>query len=180
MADKEQVFNSLQLADGTGVALHRVLEGDAIAAKNAAPGLVAKDPADQFAYLQLNAAGEILVNTEGSDIACLKGQGTHAGDNAAFQDLAVIALTINKVYKKLGYIISCFRDTVFEIYHQNDAAEVILGTLRCGAGDVNDSSQLDGLEFTAGGVGVQELRIRAKNLNAPSTMDATVTVGEIQ
>jgi hypothetical protein len=69
-----------------------------------------------------------------------------------------------------------------EVYWVDDVGgadtETILHTFRVGAGHYNEVDQIDCLEFTAGTTA--ELRIRGKNLNTTSDINAMVAAQEIQ
>lgn len=181
MADLRTSFTVLE--DSTtqaGVPLHKVVETDLAAGKNAIPALVAKNAAGELKYIKVNAQGELVVSLESGDYALLSDSGTHAG-NAAYQDLVVIDLIASKTYRDLEVLVSCFRDAVFQVVHKDNATETVLvNGVRCGAGSLNEMAKFIALEFVAGATGTQSLVVRGKNLNALSTMDATASIKEIQ
>lgn len=179
MADVRSVFVNLEDSSSkAGLPLHKALEGEAIAAKNAQGALVAKDPSGNFKYLETDANGNLTV-IAGYDYAALSDHGTNAG-NAAFQDIATITLTADKEYKSLEWLVSSFRDTVFQLVQIDDATEtVLIDGIRVGNALLTNSGKLEGLEFTAGSTGTQELVLRGKNLNATSTMDGVITIKEM-
>jgi len=184
MADVRTSFITLEdVASGAGVPLHRALEGDAAAGKNAHGALVAKDGGGLLQYLKVNANRELVISTESADLACLSDEGGVAG-TTGFQDIATIPLANSAVYKKLSVLGSCFRDTIYEAVWVDDVGgadtETILATFRTGAGQYNHSDTYECAEFTSGGSGTQELRIRAKNLNTTSDIDAAISVLEVQ
>jgi len=179
MSDLRTVFVNLEDASTqAGLPLHKALEGDAILNKNAHGALVAKDSAENFKYLEVDDAGALKVSL-GSAYACLSDSGTHAGDTS-YQTLATIALTTDKVYKDVEALVSCFRDTVFQIIHNDNGVPTILADgIRAGAGAYNQMARFECMEFTAGATGTQELLIKGKNTVVASTMDATVSVKEM-
>lgn len=179
MADLRTVFVNLEDASSqAGLPLHKALEGDAILNKNAHGALVAKDSEANFKYLEIDDAGALKVSL-GSAYACLSDSGTHAGDTS-YQTLVTIGLTIDKVYKDVEALVSCFRDAVFQIIHMNDGVPTILADgVRAGAGQYNQMLRFECMEFTAGASGTQDLVIKGKNTVVASTMDATLSVKEM-
>jgi len=167
-----------------GLPLHKVDEGEAVAAKNVHGVLPAKDEADQFAFLKVNAANELLVNIEGDDLADLFDEGEHAGDAAAYQDIAEIALQTLKVYKNIVVVGSCSRWTHFKVEWVDDEGEVGEATTKLigwkvGPGQFTKEIAFKG-KFTSGAAGIQKMYLRAKNLQVASTMEGTAAVQEVQ
>ena len=184
MSDVRESFPILEDGTQAGVPLSKKAEGDAAAGGNYAGMLVGKDPSGNLQFVKLNSNNEVVVDTEGSEQACLTGEGNSTG-SASYVDLATITLALLRTYKKVGWSVSCFRDAIFEIVYVDDVGvgdtETVLATIRVGAGDYTDSQELECLGFdTLSGTGTQELRIRGKNLNALSDMDAALAVSEIQ
>lgn len=183
MADLRTSFATLEdSATQAGAPLHKVLEGDASAAKNASAGLVAVDPSSDLAYLKVNAAGELIINAEGEDTNTLDGYGNSAGSTSDV-DVVTLTLTVDKVYKDIAFAISSFRDTVWTVVHDDDVAGVgqsnTLAVLRTGAGNMSLIDQLKSIRFTAGSIGTQELKVVGKNLTVASDMDASLQVKEL-
>lgn len=180
MADLRSSFTILEdSATQAGLPLHKALEGEAVASKNAHGAFVAKDPSNQFAYLEKNAQGELKVSNQG-DEAYLSAKGSAVG-SATFVDIATITLAVSKTYRNIGWIIGCLRDAEFKIVQVNDmtTTDIALGLI-AGAGDYTDSGELRGLSVTSGASGTQTLKIQAKNFNALSDMRATLSVIEQQ
>jgi hypothetical protein len=182
MADLRTCFVTLQdYTDQSGQPLTRALEGDAIASRNAHGALVAKyndAGTDKFRYLEVDAAGNLLV-AAATNYAGLSGDASIAG-NAAFTQVLAITLTVDKVYKDLEVLASCFRDCIFKVSQVDDATTTVLVSgIRVGAGTFNEMASFQGLEFTAGSTGTQELIVEAKCLNALSDMSATVSIKEM-
>lgn len=185
MADVAPLFRILDDGTGAGVAINKVLEGDASAAKNAVPALIAKDGSGNLKYPLVNDDGELVISLENGDVACLSDSGTNAG-NTAYQDLATITAQLNKVYRNFQALASCFRDSVFQLVHIDDVGgtpteTILIDGFRVGSGDHNAPVDLKCLTFdTTGGTGVQNFVLRGKNLTATSTMDAALSVEEVQ
>jgi len=181
MADPRTSFMVLEdSTSAAGLPLHKVLEGDALAAKNALAALVAKSGTN-LAYLKLNATtGALLVDT-GAVGTCKKAKGELAAGSAALALVtgATISLTASKVYEEIGFIVASRRDSLFQIIQVNDVTENILGEIIVGSGAYTVSDQLHCLSFTAGATGTQELKIVAKNFEALSSLRASLTVMEI-
>lgn len=166
-----------------GLPLHKVLEGDAAAAKNALASLIAKDPSGNLIYLRANASGELIINNQSGEVACLTASGS-VGGSATFVNVATITLTNDLVYKKLGYSVSCFRDAEFRIVQVDDVGgtpvETIHAYILAGAGDFTDSNEMECVEFTAGSTGVVELQLRGMNINALSDLKGMISILELQ
>jgi hypothetical protein len=182
MADVRTSFITLEdVATGAGVPLHKAVEGDAAAGKNAHGALVAKDDSGNLQYVRVNSNREIVVSSDSADLACLTDEGGVVG-TTSFQDIATIALNDGAVYKKIGFSGSSFRDAIFELLWVDDVGgtdtETILHTFRVGAGAYNEVAELSCLEFTAGTTA--ELRLRGKNLNVASDIDGMISVLEVQ
>lgn len=167
-----------------GESLHRVNEGDAAAGKNAAAMLTAKDAAGNLQYPRVNAQNELVVSTTSADKACLNASGKVGGNNSVEQTVLTIVLQASLEYKKIGWIVSCFREAEFRILHIADSGgtpvETELATILVGAGNITDSGELECLDFTSGAVGVQELKLVAVNKNGVSDLRGTISALEEQ
>jgi hypothetical protein len=182
MADVRTNFPVLEdPSTQAGLPLHKVLEGDSSTGKNALASMVAADAAGNLKYMRVNQNNELVVSTESSiSYALLSDSGSNAG-SATYVDLVTIALQNDLVYRELEAIVSCFRDAVFQVVFIDDATETLLVPgIRAGAGDYNGPLSFKTLEFVAGATGTQQLVIRGKNINATSTLDAALTIKEIQ
>ena len=160
-----------------GVPLHKVLEGDAVAAKNALPALVAKvSGTNLFAYLKTDATtGALLVDT-GASTLCDKANGELAAGSASLADVtgAVITLTPSAVYQSVAFVVASLRDSLFQIVWVDDVTETVLTEVIVGSGAYTIVSTLHCLSFTAGATGTQELKIVAKNFTALSSLRASI------
>jgi hypothetical protein len=165
-----------------GLPLHKVLENDAVAAKNAQIAFVAKTSGTNLAaFLKVNAStGALFVDT-GAPTECLKARGELAAGSStlALVTGATIPLTAATEYKDVGFIVSSRRDSLFQIVQVDDATETILGEIVVGSGEYTVSSQLHCLSFTAGSTGTQALKIVAKNFEALSSLRASLTVEQV-
>lgn len=179
MADLRTSFVVLEdVASQAGRAWHAAVQGDAAAGKNAGPVLAVKDQAGNLQYIPM-INGAIPVTFEGV-VAGLNANGLVAG-NAAFTDVAVITLTPDAEYKKVGFVAGGTRDMRFQIVQVDDMTTTILVQgIVTGAGNMSLSELLESIEFTAGSTGTQELKLQAKCLNALSDMTGTITTYEIQ
>jgi hypothetical protein len=168
-----------------GVPINKVLEGDASAAKNAIPALTFKDVAGNLQYAKVNANNEIVVDIDSEEIACLSDSAKVAGNNSVEQDIVLISLLNDLEYKNIGWIVSCFRQAEFRIVWIDDEGgvgetETELATILVGPGDYTDSGELECLNFTAGSVGTQTLKIVGLNKDQASDLRATLTAKEVQ
>jgi hypothetical protein len=150
-------------------------EGDAPA--DAIPVLGFKDSAGNLVAPQLNSSGQLPVSLEVSGNS-LYARGKVAG-NLSQVTVATLALTVDKYYEDLQFIVSCFRDAVFEIIWNNNGSETILAEALCGPGQYTVNALLKHVEFQAGSTGTQQILVKAINLNATSDFRATVSVVEI-
>ena len=183
MADIRTSFSTLEIS-GTevGAPLHRVFEGDAYATKNASAGLVAKNGTN-LVYLKTNpVTGALFVDTAGISVVCKNSRGELAAGSATLATVtgAVITLAVSKAYQGIGFLVSCRRDSLFQIVWNNNGAETILGEIVVGAGAFTVSSELHCLSFTSGATGTQELKIKGMNFDAQSTLRASITAEEVQ
>lgn len=183
MADPRVSFPVLE-DSGTqaGLPLHKVLEGDAAAAKNALAALTAKDVGGNLRYPLVDAQRRLSVVTNANDEACLSQRGELAAGSATFATVtgAVITLTADLEYHDIGFVVSCFRDAHFQIVQVDDATETILADILVEAGQSVHSQELHCLSLVAGSTGTQELKLVGKNMNALSALRGTLTVSEIQ
>ena len=167
-----------------GLPLHKVLEGDAVAAKNALPALVAKVAGTNvFTYLKVDpSTGAVLMTSEGASVCKKSPAGELAAGSAtlALVTGAEITLTASAVYEEISFVVSSRRDSLFQIIQQDDTTDTILAEIVVGSGAYTFSSQLHCLSITAGATGVQKLKVKAKNFEALSSLRATITANEIQ
>jgi len=182
MADPRTSFTILEDSSSqAGLPLHKALEGDAIASINAHGALVAKNGTN-FAYLKVDpSTGALLVTDETAGV-CLKAKGETAAGSATLVVVtgATITLAVSMVYNKLGFLVSCRRDALFQIIWNNGGVETILGEIVVGSGAYTVSSELHCLQFTSGAVGTQELKLKAMNFEALSSLRGSLTVEEVQ
>lgn len=144
---------------------------------NGSIGFSFKDSLGKVVLPTLNSAGQIPVTSEKAGNN-LYARGTHAGSGTE-QLLAKITLANSKVYEDIFMLVSSFRDTEFRLTWNDNAVEVELGAMLTGPGSLTASAKLEGVEFTSGATGTQELKVYGQNQNAVSTMKATIAVKEI-
>jgi hypothetical protein len=180
--DKPQAHPVLEdTSDSSGVPLAKALEGETTTAKNAQGALVAKDAAGNFRYMKVNAQDELIVDTETSEVACLNGTAKVTGGTSE-QTIFDIVLVAGREYRKLGWSVSNFRQTEYRFLHIDDPGgtptETELLTVLVAPGDVNDSSELECISFTAGATG-PVLRVVGTNKDAASDLRATASILEV-
>lgn len=154
-----------------GLPLHKVLEGDLAAAKNALAALAAKRlSSGVLKYLSLDDSDALRVTIDSSGQANLLDQAEVSG-TTSFQTLAELPLTNDASYSKIVFHGSCSRNAKFEVVQIDDTGGTPVETIhlrfRTGAGQLNAGDELDQLRFTAGSTGTCVLRMRAK-LTDPS------------
>lgn len=161
---------------GAGVPAAAVQEGDAVGAKKSLIAFAAKSASGNVALIPLTAEGKVPVDTEadaGTVLSDTSGTPTDdvvTGSTGAFVEVAKITLAVSKVHRGIKALGSCFRDTVFRVRHNNNGADVIVGTFLVGSGNFN--GVWDGLKksVTSGATGTQELVLEAKNLQQVSDL----------
>lgn len=186
MADLRPSFVTLEdVGTQAGVPLHRAVEGDVAAGKNAHGALVAKrQDTGVLRYIPLSVNDAIPVTFDMTGQAYLSDEGGVSG-TTSFQTLVEIPLVNDAVYSKVAFSGSCFRDAVCEVVQIDDTGgtpiETVHLTFRVGPGHVNETDELDSLQLTAGSTGTCVLRVRAKQLqNAASDIDGMLAVFEQQ
>lgn len=180
---KTPVFPVLQdLATEDGRPWHLLQEGDAVATRNKAAVVMAKDASGNGRMPSVDSQDRLIVNTEADDVVELDGVGDNAGSGSQVT-LFDITLQNSMDYKNVEWMVSCFREATFEFVHIDDLGgtptELILGTPKVGAGSFTSSGKKTA-RFTTGATGVQVLRVRAQNLNATSQLEACLSVQEVQ
>lgn len=178
MADIRESFATLEnVATQEGAVLGARTEGQAAAGIQGSIGFAFKDSSGNVVMPQLSPAGEIYVSTEkpGDN---LHARGENAG-SATVVTIATITLTASKSYQGIEAIVSCFRDAIFQIIQINDAVETVLADALVGPGHYSQEIDLERIEFTAGATGTQELVVRANNINALSSMRASLATKEL-
>lgn len=144
---------------------------------NALPVLGFRDSSGNLIAPQLNTAGQLPVTLDATGNS-LYARGKVAGSLTQVT-VATLTLTVDKFYEDLQFVVSCFRDAVFEIIWNDNGAETILAEALCGPGQYTVNALLKHVEFQAGSTGTQQILVKAINLNATSDLRATVSVVEI-
>lgn len=180
MADVRESFPSLEDGSNVGQVLRAAVEGDTVAAKNGSIAFAFKKVSDNTAtFGRVDDAGNLLVTTDGGGTSKrARGKVTGSLTNTT---VCEISLTAGATYRGLDWVVSCFRDAVFELVAIDDPAgtptEVILADVLVGAGDFTDSGRLADVIFVAGATS-PVLRLRALNLNALSDLRGAITTRE--
>lgn len=151
-------------SSGTVQALNQRPEGAAVAGFEALPGLIAKDPSNNLAYLKVNASGEVLAATDAAG-ADLYARGSNGTGSATFVALATITLVASKTYRGIEGIGCCSRDALYKIAWNDNGVETILASFIVGPGDFSHSVQMNRVKFVAGATGAQTLVISAMNIS---------------
>lgn len=181
MADPRTSFVTLEdAASAVGLPLHKALEGDAYAGKNAHGAFVAKS-GPNFVYLKTNTSTGALLVDNGADTTCLKAKGEFAAGSLTLVEVtnAEIVLTVSTVYQEVGFLVSCRRDALFQVIWLDDVTENVLGEIVVGSGAYSLSNQLHCLSFTTGGTGDQKLYLKAKNFETLSSLRGSLTVEQV-
>lgn len=186
MADPKSVFNILgdTAASDTGLSWSKVLHNDPFAGKNAGPVLTFRNAANNLRYALVDAQDRVMVNSDEGDTACLSASGElAAGSVGTLVEVtnAEILLQTAMEYEDIGFVVSCRRDSLFQIVWDDDGAETVLAEAVVGAGAYTVGQELHCLAFTSGATGTQRLIVKAKQFEGvASSLRATITVTEIQ
>lgn len=183
--DLPQAMPVLENPSGNaGVPLSKVAQGDAAAGKNYLGALGAKDAAGNLQFPLVNDNRELVISLESANVASLSGTAKVTGHASVEQDVVAVTLQATTEYRKIGWIVSCFRQAEFRLVHIADAegtpVETELATILVGPGQYSNVGELSCLAFSSGGTGVQELKLVGINKEAVSDLRGTVSVEEIQ
>lgn len=177
MSHLRESFPTLESqVDNSGVALAARTEGQTPTAMQGAIGFSFKDSAGNVVLPQLNSLGQLPVTSEVNGNG-KKARGTVNG-NAAMTTVATLTLTASKRYENLDFLVSSFRDTHFQVVHNDNGTPTILADALTGPGSPSFHARLQELEFVAGASGTQQLLIQGQNINALSDMIAAFSIKE--
>lgn len=181
MADLRESFPVLEDAiTGAGSAPHKSQNGDASAGKVGLTTWVFKDASGNLVHPQLNSAGQIAVTSDASG-TFLKAKGELAAGSATVADVtgASLSLTADASYVKIGAVVSCLRQALFQIVQIDDATTSILAEIVIGPGQYTFQWSQPEFEILAGSTGTQTLKIQAKNFEKLSSLRATISAVEV-
>ena len=178
MSDIRESFGTLEIV-GTqaGTVLGSRVEGDAAAAINGSIGFAFKDASGNVVLPQLNSLGQIPVTFDklGDN---LKARGLLVG-TGTLTTVASITLVASKTYQNIEAVMSCFRDSNFQVIFSDNAVETILADALCGPGLFTAMMNFVNMEFTTGATGPQLLLVKGQNINALSDMRAAIAVKQL-
>jgi len=183
MADLRESFPILEdSATGAGEALISRIEGEASAAIAGSIGFSFKDSSGNVILPQLDASGKIPVTFDATGTE-LNAHGAVAG-SASFVDVAVITAALTKVYSNFHYNVSCLRSAHFQLVHVDDVGVTDTETILCdvilGPGQYTLTDLAPRKEFdTTGLTGVQNIKIKAKNLGQLSDLRGCISIIEV-
>lgn len=172
MADVREAFPILEDASNVGSVPAKSQAGDSATGKVGMTVFGFRDSSGNLVLPQLNASGQVPVSLAAAG-TCLSATGNNTGSLTEVT-VATITLTASESYAEIEAAVSCSRAAKFSIVQHDNGADTVLGVVLTGPGQFTVAFKLDCLEFTAGGTGTQELRIRALNLDKAATMYATV------
>jgi hypothetical protein len=98
------------------------------------------------------------------------------GGNASLTTVASLTLANSKIYEDIDFIVSCFRDALFQVILSDNGSETVIADALCGPGQLSFHGKLQEAEIATGATGTQLLLIKAQNMNALSDFRATVCV----
>lgn len=142
---------------------------------NAVPVLGFRDSVGNLIAPQLAAGGALPVT-----FSTVTGDGKRArgtvGGSATLVTVASLTLATSKIYEDLDFIVSCFRDSRFQVILSDNAVETIVSDAICGPGCTSFHGKMQEAEIATGATGTQLLLIKALNLNALSDFYASLSV----
>ena len=171
MADLKESFATLEDdASGAGEALISRVEGEVAAAKAGSIGFSFKDSSGNVVLPTLTADGKLPVTSDGAGIPH-DAHGEDAAGSATFVDVITQVLALTKTYTSFNYVVSCLRAAHFQLIHIDDVGNTDVETVLCdvilASGQYTFEGSAPKRELnTTGGTGVQNLVLRAKNLEA--------------
>jgi len=185
MADPRANFPVLEDAStGAGLPLHKVLQGDPLASKNALAALGFKNAGNNLRYPLVDENDILFVRNALGYTANLSEKGElAAGSIGSIVDVTGASLTLqnSKVINGVSVIVSCRRGALFQIVWDDDGVESVLGEVVLDAGQYSFSDVFPSIEFTTGATGDQFLKLKAKNFEAPaSSLRGTISAVEVQ
>lgn len=169
MADEAPLFKVLQNASGSAEAIDKVESGDAPGTKNGILAFGFRDSAGNVILPQLTPGGAVMVDSGASLGTMMHARGENAGSLTSVT-IATIALSVTESYNSIEAIGSCLRETLFQIIHNDDGSEEIMGEFIVGAGQYSFHWESQSMSVTAGATGTQELLLKAMNLDKVSTI----------
>lgn len=144
-------------------------EGDSVTGVDALPGLVAKDLSEQFAYLKVNADGELIVAPNGGGT---KKTGYATVTPAAINTLTTVvdlSLTTTEIYESILVRGSSTFPVLWEVVQVDDAVITVKDKFLTGSGQFTFMMPYEQLEITAGASGTQAIRLRATQLSGSAS-----------
>ena len=142
-------------------------------------GFSFKDSTGAVVLPSLNDEGAIVVSEDAG--TKLDDFGEHAGDKAAFQDLATLVLTLENNYSKICGTISSSRQTEWELVAIDDVGVTDIETLVAKFVTHDEPFHFECVPnvTTVGGTAVQNLVLRAQNQDAVTPMYGTLCANEL-
>lgn len=171
MSDLKESFATLENASsGAGEVLASRIEGEVAAAQKGSIGFSFKSSTGNVVLPTLTADGKIPVTSDGAGNP-FSAHGEAAAGSATFVDLITEVLTLSKVYNAFNYQVSCLRAAHFQLVYIDDVGvtdvEIVLCDVILASGQYTFQATAPRRELdTTSGTGVQNLILRAKNLES--------------
>lgn len=185
MADLKESFATLEDdSSGAGEVLISRVEGEVAAAKAGSIGFSFKDSSGNVVLPTLTADGKLPVTSDGAGVPH-DARGEDAAGSATFVDLITEVLLLTKTYTSFNFVVSCLRSAHFQLIYIDDvggtATETILTDVLLASGQYTFQGFAPKRELsTVGGTGIQNLVLRAKNLeNKLSALRGSISYIEI-
>ena len=169
MSHLRESFPSLEdLATKEGRVLHEAVQGSTATGKSGAIGIAFKDSSGNLVLPQLTPEGKLPVDFEGAGVAKHASAATEIAGSLTEVLIAEISLTASKTIGRILAQGSCFKESVFKLYQQNDATTTLIGSCIVGPGSYTNEINLGIGEITSGAAGTQKLILKAINLTKES------------
>lgn len=182
--DERELFSILDDGTGAGDAPDGRIEGEAAAAQEGLIGFSFKDSSGNVILPALNAAGQLPVSLEASEI-CIDGSSTALGILNTAVDVVTLTLSLTKVYRALELTASASFLTLWTVVAIDDVGGTPVETEKwrgmTGPGQFALPVKLHCAEFdTTGGTGVQNLVLRGtQRVGAATDLHGYLGINEL-
>lgn len=168
----------LEDVNGAGHTLHKVGQGVSHTGKNALGKASFKNNIGNLIYPITDADGKIVITGSDDTIAFLSDEKNVAGSLSEIE-VGHIDLMNSKVYHSLGIVVSSLRDSIFNVYHEDNGTLNLLFTALVSAGFTTFRKQYGKeMNFTSGATGVQRLLVKGRNQSTISNLRYSANVIE--
>jgi len=178
MADERELFNTLEESNGAGAAHAKKQEGDSPASANGSIGFAFKDSSGNVILPQLDINGKLPFSSDAPG-TCKSAVGSVTVAALATEEaVATITLTASAVHTNMKANVSSTQPCKWRMEHNDSGTPTVIDHGISGSGQYTIKME-PGCDFTAGGIGTQELKIFVEQLRGKlSDAHASVSVLE--